>query len=450
MVALFVAASGCGDPGSSSGESGELLDLHLFSGSVDKIRVAIGPTDDLVLAMVCWGRTLFDDQLVGQPQGRNLQLVRLDAERQLLWSHSYPLSFTNSPRLGLIVTPNDDVLLSLDELHGTIDLGGGELSGSWTYEGLPNPGALARFAGDDGRHLWSRVLEQPRPYGLENIAVRDVAVDSDGEIVITALGYHFGEYRAYVARLSRDDGAVLWEQPLGARGGINQTGNRVVTLPDRTAILTSTDWPNYGKTVGTVTRLDLANGELLWEVPTPNPVVNDVEVEVDPGGDVLVASNLALAVTRTRLTFPDTIGGDTTVTDTENMNSVNVDKLSGADGEHLWSWVIGSGSDVDVDVVHSPSLATDSESNVVVTGSFYGSVLIGERVLSSDDDALFVLKLDPNGYTQWSRYANGATISTESVTAADVMTDSEDHVIASGIIRGGNGAERFFLLELAP
>lgn len=427
ILGLLLWAAAC-DGGEGGVQSGDLIALDTFDGTVEQLHTALGPGDTVTLAVICWGRLNVDGQAVGESSARWIVLLRLDADRSLVWSQALRLDYWHQIELSLAVAPNGDVLLAVDQLRDAIDLGGGELLGSSVWEHYPNAGALARYGGTAGDHLWSRVLEQERPFGIENVAVQDVTATEDDGILITALAFQ-GGLRAYVARLDPSDGSVVWEQPVGPNGGRNQTGSRLIVAADDTVVVTVTDYPNSDRSSAAVSRLDADDGDLRWEVATPHLVLGDVEVAVDGAGQVAIAHQLAL------------IGE-------ELADTVIVDKLDGDDGEHLWSWVIGTGTWDDL--VNDPFVAIDSAGNVVVTGIFRGSVLIGDRVLSSDADALFALKLDADGNTRWSRYANTITEAVQPVTAAEVWTDREDHVIASGTLRAVHPGDQIFLLELAP
>lgn len=441
ILAIAVLSCGGSGPG-GDGDGGALLSVDILeTGIVESMRVARGPGDQLTVALLGQFGPSFpvSGESEAGESGRYLVLARYGPAREQIWMERFEIPFSEDIGIGLATAPNGDVFVTLEQLYDTVDLGGGDLIGQVHIEYHPKAGALARFAAASGEHLWSRVLEEERDVewenGFENIVPQDIAVTAGGDLVLAGYGA-LGSSRAYLALLSAEDGAILWDQPLGPRAGRNQTGSRIFTSADGTAVVTSTDLPSDGWTTATITKVRTRTGEVSWEYHSPFAVRGAVEVAVDSRGDVVLASQLSLP-------------------EMDDMSpTVCVDKIAAGDGTHLWSWIIGTG-DWPTEV-RGQTIAIDPADNVVVAGSFVGPVLLGERVVSSELSALFVLNLDSNGSTRWSRYANTATGNQNNVFASDVLFAASNRVIATGFTGiGGEGwygfrTERLFFLDLAP
>lgn len=100
-----------------------------------------------------------------------------------------------------------------------------------------------------------------------------------------------------------------------------------------------------------------------------------------------------------------------------------------ADGKHVWSFAYGdSNSQV------FASLALDSSDNIILTGTFEGTLDFGEKTVSATAGGtdVFVAKLTPDGVAAWAnRYGDAANQS-----AWDVAVDSNDDVLVVGEFEG--------------
>jgi hypothetical protein len=105
-------------------------------------------------------------------------------------------------------------------------------------------------------------------------------------------------------------------------------------------------------------------------------------------------------------------------------------------GTHLWSKRFG-----DTDDQYGLSVTTDSAGNVLLTGYFRGTVDFGGGALTSAGGYdLFVAKLDPAGAHLWSKRSGDAN----SQVAFSITTDSVGNVLLTGTFGGtidfGGGA----------
>jgi len=98
-------------------------------------------------------------------------------------------------------------------------------------------------------------------------------------------------------------------------------------------------------------------------------------------------------------------------------------------GVHQWSKRFGDTSDQ-----FGYKVAVDSQDNVVLFGSFSGSVNFGGNDLDATDGGpdLFVAKLDTDGTHIWSKRFGDAAIE----TAFDVAVDSSDGILLTGGFEG--------------
>jgi hypothetical protein len=147
-----------------------------------------------------------------------------------------------SPVSAVRVDPSGDIYLTGGAFGGA-DLGGGD-------EDLFHGGGiyLAKYAGDDGGRLWSRVFPSVND-GESRLAGGDGMTLIDGDVILSGIfagdvdfgGGSFHDatgatYGAFVARLSGKDGAHRWSRPIPAAWG---TGGRVFTGAGDTIVVTA-------------------------------------------------------------------------------------------------------------------------------------------------------------------------------------------------------------------
>ncbi len=103
-------------------------------------------------------------------------------------------------------------------------------------------------------------------------------------------------------------------------------------------------------------------------------------------------------------------------------------KLDSSDGTAVWAKAFG-----DAGYQADEGLATDAEGNVIVTGCLESTMDFGKGPLvSSGGEDLFVAKLDPSGEALWSmRAGDGAD-----QRGMRVATDPDGNVIVVGSFSG--------------
>jgi hypothetical protein len=148
------------------------------------------------------------------------------------------------------------------------------------------------------------------------------------------------------------------------------------------------------------------------------------DIGVDPSGNIVVAGSFWGTV--------DFGGGDLT---SAGATDIFVAKFS-PDGSHVWSKRFGNSTSQDLAYV-----AIDASGNVIITGSFYGSVDFGGGDLTSaGSNDIFVAKFSPDGSHVWSkRFGSGGPQS-----GLGISTDGSGNVVVAGRFTGtvdfGGGA----------
>jgi hypothetical protein len=258
--------------------------------------------------------------------------------------------------------------------QGTADLGAG-MTSSGGYDIF-----LAKYAGTDGRLLWSKKIG-----GTGSDEGAAVALDGSGNIFLT--GQFFGSVdfgggaatnassyvQAFLAKYSAD-GAFVW-------------ANR------------------YGKLLATA----------------PATSGSGRSVTVDPYDNVIMAGNYYGAVDFG--SGPLSVFGGT---------DVFVGKYSGADGRCLWSKGFGDPSDQ-----HAASVTSDAAGNVILTGDFLNSITFGGAVLPSSGTAqtIFLAKFYPDGLHQWSQSFVAGNFTAGSFSYS-VTVDNTNNIYLTGQMMG--------------
>ena len=104
-------------------------------------------------------------------------------------------------------------------------------------------------------------------------------------------------------------------------------------------------------------------------------------------------------------------------------------KLSGTDGSHIWSKVLGGNRDDT-----GTAVATDPLGNVAVAGSFASTATFGPATLTTYGlQAAFVAKYAADGTYVWAQALGG---SGGTATATAVAMDAAGHVAVTGSFQG--------------
>lgn len=308
--------------------------------------------------------------------------------------------------------------------------------------------------GCTGKFLWSERFGDDEPQES-----RGVAIDSAGNVFLT--GSFEGAFelgKTHLAAKGTDvlltkldgDGAALWSKRFGdeadqAPSGIAVDTHDKVVLAGSFSGAIDFGGSMLASTLGRDVFLAKLgpSGEHLWSKRFGDSQLQDgYGVTFDSQGNVIVTGRYAGSVD---------FGGGPLAPGTMSSR-LFVAKLDAADGHHLWSRSFGEGPGPSIGY----AVATDGEDNVLVTGSFSGSIDFGAGpLLAQGGSDLFVLKLDGmSGVHRWSRsFGDGAE-----QQGSALSVDGADNVVVTGSFYGAidfgtgplqsTGGSNAFLLKL--
>ena len=352
---------------------------------------AIDAAGNVVLTGFFDGTVDFGGGALTSAGAHDVFLAELDPEGNHLWSRRFGDAASQWAYSTAIDASGDVVLAGYFE--GTLDFGGGPLTSAGAYD------VFVAKLDADGNHLWSRRFGD----GDDQFAL-STAVDGAGNVVLAGffggaveLGggplTSAGAYDVFVAKLDAG-GDHLWSRRFGdasyqrasavavdGSGAVLFTGWFDGTMEVGGGVLTSA-----GADDGFVAKLD-ADGSDVWSRQSGDIAVHPYAIAADAAGRVVLAGDFA--------TEMDFGGGPTTGT---GVYDIFVTKLD-ADGAHLWTHQYGDGNHQ-----YAYAAAIDGAGNVVVAGSIDGEVDFGGGPLPDAGKLdVFALKLDGDGNHLWSR-----------------------------------------------
>ncbi len=309
--------------------------------------------------------------------------------------------------------------------EGTVNFGGGDLASSGGADVF-----LAKF-GPGGAHVWSKGFD-----GFDYQEAHAVAVDASGNVIVAGRFFDAvdfgggdltsaGEDDIFVAKFGPDGGHV-WSRGFGdgdtqraygvavdASGNVIVTGGFYGTVNFGGDELTSAGEHDifvakFGPGGTHLWSKRFGNGSWQW----------GEDLAVDASGNVIVTGPNSENV--------DFGGGEL---QSGGWADIFVAKL-GPGGTHLWSRLFG-----DAEYQQGNAVAVDISGNVVIAGTFKGSVDFGGGDLitdASDDAEIFVAKLGPDGTHRWSKGIGDLVPQ----IAEDVAVDFSGNVIVTGRFMG--------------
>jgi hypothetical protein len=295
--------------------------------------------------------------------GDDLVVAKYTSTGGHLWSRAFGGTDTDRGN-AVAVDASGNVIVTGYSRSTTASFGGSALAGAGGNDII-----VAKYAGADGAHLWSRRLGS-----IGSDIGRGVAVDASGNVVVVG----------------------SFAPPVDFGGGL---------LSNAFGIVMDMFVAKYSPT-----------GGYLWAKNFYNTSEAMAKaVAVDAGGNVVVTGD-----------FKGTMDmGGGLMLNPSVWGNVFVGKLSAA-GTHLWSWDVGN---VDFEDVGN-AIAVDGSGNVVVAGICRGTADFGGGALQCDVVGdLFVAKYAAtNGAHVWSR--RGGSPYTD--TGMSVATDGSNDVIVTG------------------
>lgn len=339
---------------------------------------------------------------------------------------------------------------------GSVDFGGGA---------LPSIGFVDIFLaklGADGTHQWSKRYGDPQAI-IGNPSQQSgtgLATDATGNVVLVgsysgAIDFGGGKLTAtglpdvFVVKLG-SDGAHHWSKRYGDAGtqaassaAIDSEGNVVLAGSFAGAIdFGGGSLVSAGGSDIFVAKLTEAGAHVWSKRFGDSSAQTASSIAVDSEGNVVVAGSFTGSV--------DFGGGALNSAGSSDAFAVKL----GSDGAYLWSKTYGDESTQTVS-----GIATDSTGNVVLAGTFAGTVDFGGgAVPSTGTSDAFLVTLSPDGSPLWTRhYGDGNK--KESASATGVAVDAAGNVVLTGSFSGvvdfgggplgGLGGD-VFLLKLLP
>lgn len=327
-------------------------------------------------------------------QHEDFYITKLDKDGAFLWVKSI---VTNRPHLnnldvfyGYIATNKSGDLYICGTFRGTVDLDPG--AGVYMVSSAGHEDFFIVKLDTDGNFVWGKSIGDAGSDGVNSIAV-----DDDGNILLT------GDFRSTV---DFDPGPGIFN---------------ITALEHNTFIL----------------KLD-SDGNFIWARSFEGNVNWGRSVSTDQDGNVVTVGHFKGS------TDFDPGPGDYTLSSVTGWSGVwmsedlYISKLD-SDGNFLWAKSIGRQyPDSFNPSSEVTSVTTDLYGNVILTGRFYSSldfdpgpgtfILHVDNTISPSNQAIFVLKLDPDGKFIWAKKMGGPYFA----IGYSVKTDKRGNVYTAG------------------
>lgn len=314
------------------------------------------------------------------------------------------------------------------QMLAPIDLGGGLLATAgmsdfyvakfdssgkhlWSkgFGGTGNDGAFA-IALDRGGNVWVGGSF----YGSITLGGNMLTSAGNGDLFLLSLGGVDGAYRAGY-RYGGGGDEFLSAMAIDSAGGVIATGGFAGTTDYGGGTLTSA-----GRTDGFILKVS-ASGVHQWSKRFG-------DYDDDTGGGVAVGPGDEVTLAATFIGSADVGGGKISAV-TMMAADILVARFA-SDGTHVWSKGTGARSDALL-----PSIAVDSNGNVLLAATYDGSFSMGGAIYSSDGATdVGVAKWDRDGIHQWSYRFAGPDYDLSDGIAAD----AQGNVIVIGHYKGNS------------
>lgn len=329
---------------------------------------------------------------------------------------------------------------------GTVDFGSGPVTSQGFFDGF-----VAKFS-SVGTDVWSRV------YGASSTAVTPVDIAGDATGSSVSCGFFQGTidfgagpktssgFDIYILKLD-SNGTPVWSITPSAMG---TDAARDVALDDGNAIITG----SYENSI------DLGGGTLMGTAPS-----NTFLAKFSAGGAHLWSRKVADS--DSLFVWDVAIGPDSSIVvvgQFEGQAQFGSEGLSSEGGNDAFvakfdslgelEWVKRAGN---FNEQYATAAVVDALGNIVVVGTFTGSIDFGDPVSSAGGEDFFVAKLSADGTPLWSKaFGDGGA----EQQATDVAIDSNSNVLVLGYFNGSivfgdetvtsQGGTDGFLLALSP
>ena len=348
-------------------------------------RVAVGSDGSIVVGGDFKGTVDFGGGAHPTAGLHDVYVVSLAPDGSHQWSRTFGDS-ADQFMAGVAVQANGTVVLIVNAQLGSVDFGGGPLAVTSNYA------TFVAALDSSGNHLWSKVVNGAKGLGL--------AVDASGAILLT--GFTYGTVDFGGGPLVSAGGSDIFIAKLDAGG------NHV-----------------WSKRFGDTNNRQLGKA-----------------IAADGAGNVVVTGGFEGAVD---------FGGGPLTTSGGIYTDAFVAKLD-VNGNHIFSKRFGDAAEQS-----GVGVAVDSGGNIVVTGSFEGTVDLGGGSFTSAGLVdTFLLKLDPAGNHQWSQPLAGAGMQQVGSVACDHLSNIlivgtfDGTMNLGGAMLGTSGSADVFFGKLAP
>ena len=381
--------------------------------------------------------------------GRDVLIVKYDSMGSVLWAKRFG-DAANQEGQAIAVDAQGNVYIT-GSFEGSINFG----VGSNTSVGGDDLFAAKLTA--DGAHVWSRTVgslgtEQGLDIAVDSTGAAYVTGQYSGDINFVGIIQGIEGYDALLLKFS-PTGQPQWGKGLGGTGSQHGLGVAVTSDDQVTFVGAFEDTVDFGGGALTsagnddavIARYD-SSGTHLWSRRYGDEWHQWASaVAVDGQGSVLVTGEFAGSM--------DLGGGMLTCADGPTSADGFVAKFD-AMGDHVWSKRFG-----DMDEQRGLGIAADVFGNIVLAGEFANQVSFGgASVPSAGGRDVFVVKLDPSGGQLWlRRYGSGMmanqsgeAVATDSLTNVWVTGTFEDTIDFGGGVFTSAGGLDMFLAKLAP
>jgi hypothetical protein len=266
-------------------------------------------------------------------------------------------------------------------------------------------------------------------------------VDFLGNTLTTA-----GATDIFLAKMS-PDGPPIWAKSFGNAGtqagqsvAVDSGGNVLLAATSTTPLSLGGNMLPTGGGVGVLIAKFDTSGNHIWSKGFGDAASQTVHnLTVDLAGNVIIVGAFAGLVN---------FGGSDLVSQGgDDLFVAEFDSL----GNHVWSKSFGDGADQSASAV-----TTDKAGNILITGTFAGTVNFGNGPLvGAGGSDVFVAKLDPSGKSLWSRRFGDIQAQQGFAIAAGkngeiVLTGQFDGVLDFGGVPAlmNSGASDIFLAKL--
>ncbi len=371
---------------------------------------------------ICSGQVLPQPEACGTPEDDDCDGAA-DCGGAHVWSKVFGTDSGRAYATGVDASGNVYVG---GRFSGEADFGGGPLAAAGQYDAF-----LTKFDAS-GNHSWSKRFGTTAADILEGLAVDgngDVCVVGSYWSSPIDLGNgplpNEGNNDVFLAKFAAD-GTALWSKHFGGAGyegtkgvAADNAGNCVLTM---VSIGSSPDFGGGSITTGSnssgyVAKFDKL-GNHLWSkgFGGGQGTIAPYDVSLDGAGNIVFTG---------RISAPVDFGGG--LLPSAGDYDIILVKLDSA-GNHVWSKVFG-GSAQDSGI----AVATDSEDNILMTGWFGLTIDFGGgQFISAGKDDAFLVKFDPSGTSLWAKHYGDAGVQ----DGLAVAVDSSDNVILAGSFEG--------------